>query len=76
MADEMTASESVYGFAAWLTTRDEAVMLGAKHDASIAAELVVEWCAVNGLPGPRDGVYPDNITMPGHTNASVGEEGE
>ena len=60
----MTASESVYGFVAWLTTRDKAVSFGAKHDCAIAADLVQQWINTNGLDGPRDGVYPDNIVMP------------
>ena len=76
MDKTMTASESVYGFAAWLTTRDEAVTLGAKHDAAIAAELVKEWCDTNGLPEPRDGVYPDNIVMPNYQADRTAKAGE
>jgi len=64
MDKTMTASESVFGFAAWLTTRDEAVTMGATHDAAIAAELVKQWVDTNGLEDPRNGVYPDNIVMP------------
>jgi len=71
MSNTMTASESVYGFAAWLTTRDESTTFGAAHDAAIAAELVAEWIAANGLDNVRDGAYPDNIVMPGHAG-SVG----
>ena len=66
----MTASESVFGCAAWLTTRDGSVTFGDKHDAAIAAELVKEWCETNGLDDPRDGVYPDNIVHPAATQRS------
>ena len=64
MNEKMTASESVYGFAGWLTSRAGTVTLGAKHDAAIAAELVKKWCDANGLDDPRIGVYPDNIVKP------------
>jgi hypothetical protein len=64
MNGTMTASEAVYGFAAWLTCRQEAVTLGAAHNAATAAELVKRWCDTNKLPPPRDGVYSGNITQP------------
>jgi hypothetical protein len=64
MNEKMTASEAVYGFAAWLTCRQEAITLGATHDAAPAADLVKRWCDTNNLPPPRDGVYPGNITQP------------
>lgn len=60
---ELSASEAVYGFAAWLTTRYEPVTLSALHDAGIAAELVAEFCKVNGLPEPRDH-WEQNLTHP------------
>lgn len=50
----LTASETLYSFAAWLTTRDEAVTLGATHDASVAADLVNEFCQRSGIPDPRE----------------------
>ena len=62
--EKITASEAVYGFAAWLTCRKDAVTLGANNDAAIVAELVGKWCKINELPRPRDGIYPDNIKMP------------
>ena len=50
----LTSSEAVYGFAAWLTTREDDVTLGAKHDAAVVAGLCKEFCKTNGLPDPRD----------------------
>ena len=64
MSDKIIASEAIYGFAAWLTCRKDPVVLGAAHDASIAAKLVEEWCKINILLPPRAGVYPDNIIQP------------
>jgi len=50
----LTASEALYGFAAWLTTREQAVTVGANYDASIWAELVNQFCEANSLPKPRE----------------------
>ena len=61
---DISASEAVFGFAAWLTCLEHPVILGAKHDAAIAAELAELWCQTNTLSPPRDGVYPQNITQP------------
>ena len=36
-------ADGALDFAAWLTTRDEAVTLSATHDAARIAELVKEW---------------------------------
>ncbi len=57
-------SEALYGFVGWLTSREEAVTLGAVHDAAIGADLVNEYCIVNNLAEPREGIYPDNLKMP------------
>lgn len=53
-ADDITASEAVFAFAAWLTCRSEAVTLGSAHDAAGAAELVGAFVASQGLAQPRD----------------------
>ena len=52
---ELSASEALYGFAGWLTTRDTAVTFSAKHDAALAADLVNAFVGANGLESPRDG---------------------
>lgn len=52
--NELTGSEAVYGFVAWLTTRLEAVTFGASHNCSVAAELVNEFCEANNLEQPRE----------------------
>jgi len=51
----LSASEALFGFAAWLTTREDAVTFTANHDAAIAAELVSEFCSLHALADPRDG---------------------
>jgi len=51
---QLSGSEAVYGFSAWLTCRDEAVTASAKHDAAIWAELVDDFCKINHLTEPRE----------------------
>jgi hypothetical protein len=67
----LNASEAVYGFAAWLTCKKEAVTFGANHEAGIAAELVAEFCKVNNLPevGPD---WPINLIHPSGEIAVAG----
>jgi hypothetical protein len=48
LADNTTAW--LYRFAAWLSQRDESVIIGSEHDCSQVAELVAEFCQENGLP--------------------------
>ena len=52
--DKLTASEALYGFASWLTSRDKAVTASSKHDAAIWAVLVDKFCTENDLAPPRD----------------------
>ena len=65
MSDKNTlsASEAIYGFAAWITTRDKEVSAGASHNCAVWAELVGEFCEANGLDSPRD-TYTDNLKFP------------
>lgn len=63
--EELSGSEAVYGFAAWLTCRNESVVFSARDDAAIVADLVGEFCKVNKLPEPREGwhnrlIHPPN----------------
>ena len=62
-SSHLTASEALFGFAGWLTTRDEAVTASSKHDAGIWASLVSQFCEVNNLDTPRDG-WDENLTHP------------
>jgi len=60
---ELTASEALYGFAGWLTTREEAVTASAHHDATIWAELAVTFIKENKLDSPREG-WENNLIHP------------
>jgi len=61
--DPMRASEALFGFAGWVSCMEKPVVASGKHDAAIWAELVGEFCDVNGLEPPRD-YWTDFLTMP------------
>jgi hypothetical protein len=51
--DKLTASEALYGFCAWLTTRDEKTIMSASDDAAPIPVLIEKFCKFNGLKEPR-----------------------
>jgi len=57
------ASEALYGFAGWITTREEKVVASASHDSAIWAELVDTFIKENNLDNPRDG-WENNLIHP------------
>ncbi len=59
--EAMNASEALFGFAGWLTSRDEEVTASSRHDAAVWAELVGEFIQHNDLPPVRHDVWPDNM---------------
>jgi hypothetical protein len=61
LVDKLTASEAVYGFAGWLTTRKEPVTFSHVDNAAIAADLVNEFVKENKLAEPRDGWHHNLI---------------
>lgn len=63
MSEELTGSEAVYGFAAWLTTREEKITMSEKHNAAAVVDLVDKFCKTNNLAEPRDD-YAKNLTFP------------
>lgn len=52
---ELSASEALFSFAAWLTYFDNPVTFSRRHNAALAAELVGNFCKANNLSDPRDG---------------------
>ena len=59
----VSPSEALYGFAAWLTGRTDAVQIGANTDCAVVADLVRDFCAANGFSNPRDG-WAQCLTYP------------
>lgn len=46
---ELKASEALFGFVGWLTTREEVTQMGGRHNCARIADLVQEFCVANGL---------------------------
>jgi len=63
MTQFLNPSEAVYGFAAWLTTRKEKVVMSSSDDAAIVADLVKQFCEANNLP-PVSKEWPLNLIHP------------
>ena len=63
MKDKLTASEALYGFCGWLTTRDEKTVMSASDDASPIPELIEKFCRTNGLKEPKSD-WIKNLTHP------------
>jgi len=60
---ELSASEALYGFGGWLTTRKDSVTMSSTHNAGIVAELIDQFCKTNSLPEPRED-WSDNLVHP------------
>ena len=63
---ELSASEALFGFIGWLTTRDKSVTLSAHHNAGIAVNLVSHFCKVNNLIEPKEH-WEEQFIMPSNT---------
>lgn len=61
--ESLSPSGAVYGFAGWLTTRKDPVIMSSHHDAAIVAELVDEFCKKQKLESPKDHWEDDLIPM-------------
>lgn len=78
----ISASEALFGFVGWLTSRDQAVTFSGHHNAGVAADLVALFCEVNDLAEPRDHweknlVHPKECRPDGESTVTgeVAEEG-
>ena len=63
MKNEISASDAVYGFCAWLTGQEEVTEFGAHKDCAVIVERVKQFLEVNNLDEPSDS-YPENLTYP------------
>ena len=59
----LNASEAIYGFCGWLTTRKEKTIMSSRNDAAPIAELIKEFCKANKLKEPRDN-WEKNLIHP------------
>ncbi len=67
--DTLSASEALFGFAGWLTTRNEKITASSHHDAAVWANVVDEFCKANNLTDPRDD-WSDRLTHPTSPDAA------
>lgn len=58
--DKLTASEAIYAFVGWITTREERVCASSKDDCAVWAELIKEFTERNELSAPRE-KWTDNL---------------
>ena len=63
MGNCLTGSEAIFGFCAWLTTRNEKIVVSSKNDAAVIRGLIQKFCSENKLQDPREN-YTDYLTMP------------
>ena len=52
--EELSASEALFGFTGWLTTRKEKTVMSSTDDCAIIVGLVTEFCKVQNLKEPRE----------------------
>lgn len=63
MKNKLTGSEAIYGFCAWLSTRDKMVKFSSKTECSPIPPLIDEFCKVNKLKAPRK-TWTKHLTHP------------
>lgn len=63
MKDKLSASEALYGFCAWLTTRNKITKMGSTEDCGVVTDLIEEFCSVNSLPPPSE-KWTENLIHP------------
>ena len=63
MRKRITATDALFGFGAYLTTRKKEVTFSYKHNAADMVDLISEFLDANNLPDVSK-AYPDNFVMP------------
>jgi hypothetical protein len=51
---ESTPAEIAFHLLAWLTTRNETLMIGRKHDTSSICQLAIDYCEIQGFNMDHD----------------------
>jgi len=57
---KLNASEAVYGFVSWLTTREKLTLMGSSEDSGYPCQLVKRYCKYQNLPCVTDN-WPENL---------------
>lgn len=59
----LTATDALFGFSGWLTSREEVISMGSSEDCAPVIEVISAFLDANNLPYPSDN-YPDNFVCP------------
>lgn len=59
----MNASDALFGFVAWLTTRDEKTVMCSSVDCVHVVDLMQQFIKANDLGNVTE-LYPQNIVFP------------
>lgn len=68
----ITPADLVYGFGAWLTSREIPLTVSASHDATDMASAVFGFCQANGFNNVSQH-YPGNLKFP-NDEVPIGSE--
>lgn len=68
--ESLSASEALYGFMGWLTSREKEITISSTHDAAEPADLVSAFCEINNLREPRSG-WANLLIHPTRDHASL-----
>ena len=52
--NELSASEALYGFCAWLTTQKVKTVMSSSDECSVVCDRIKTFCKVNNLTDPRE----------------------
>lgn len=63
MTNTLNPSEAVYGFTAWLASRNSKIVMSASNDVAPVADLVLQFCEANNLPEVSE-QWPGNLIHP------------
>ncbi|MHA1702050.1 MAG: hypothetical protein ACTSWK_07270 [Promethearchaeota archaeon] len=62
-SNTLTATEAIFAFCAWLTTRKETIKIGSNIHIGPVVDAINQFMETNNLPDPR-GNYTDYFVMP------------
>ncbi len=68
---QLSGSEAVFGFAAWITAQDLPDILEAQENNGIWAEWASGFCEINNLTDPRE-QWSELLTQPGKQEVADG----
>lgn len=62
-SNKLSASEALFGFCGWLTTREKITTMASNQDAAPIVELIKIFCEANNLTDPDDN-WTDKLIRP------------